>query len=100
MSEGQAAADTPLRFGPADGLPAAYSGHNAFWYWGPPPARATTAVVVGYASAQLGFCRSVRFAASLNNHEGVNDQEQGQPVWICQPNRSWAAIWPSQRYFG
>ena len=34
-------------FGPADGLPAAYSGHNGFWYWGPPPATATTAIVVG-----------------------------------------------------
>jgi hypothetical protein len=88
------------RFGPADGLPAAYSGHNAFWYWGPPPASATTAVVVGYDRAQLGFCRSVRLAAYLNNHEQVSDQEQGAPVWICQPGRSWVAIWPSQRYFG
>ena len=88
------------RFGPADGLPAAYSGHNGFWYWGPPPASATTAVVVGYARAQLGFCRTVRLAAHLNNHQDVSDQEQGAPVWICQPDRSWAAIWPSQRYFG
>jgi 4-amino-4-deoxy-L-arabinose transferase-like glycosyltransferase len=88
------------RFGPADGLPAAYSGHNAFWYWGPPPASAATAVVVGYARAQLGFCRSVRLAARLNNRQRVSDQEQGAPVWICQPNRSWAAIWPSQRHFG
>jgi 4-amino-4-deoxy-L-arabinose transferase-like glycosyltransferase len=88
------------RFGRADGLPAAYSGHNAFWYWGPPPASATTAVVVGYARAQLGFCRTVRLAAYLNNHQDVSDQEQGAPVWICQPDRSWAAIWPSQRYFG
>jgi len=88
------------RFGRADGLPAAYSGHNAFWYWGPPPASAATAVVVGYARAQLGFCRSVRLAAYLNNRERVRDQEQGAPVWICRPDRSWAAIWPSQRYFG
>ena len=88
------------RFGPADGLPAAYSGHNGFWYWGPPPASATTAVVVGYARTQLGFCRSVRLAGYLNNHERVTDQEQGAPVWICQPDRSWAAIWPSRRDFG
>jgi hypothetical protein len=88
------------RFGPADGLPTAYSGHNAFWYWGPPPASATTAIVVGYARAQLGFCRSARLAVHLNNHEQVDDQEQGQPVWVCQPDRSWAAIWPSQRHFG
>jgi 4-amino-4-deoxy-L-arabinose transferase-like glycosyltransferase len=89
------------RFGPGDGLPAVYSGHNAYWYWGPPPASATTAVVVGYARDQLGFCGSVRLAARLNNHEGVSDDEQGQPVWICQQlKQSWQAIWPSQRFFG
>jgi len=89
------------RFGPADGLPAAYSGHNAYWYWGPPPPWAATAVVVGYARNQLGFCGTVRLALRLNNHENVNDDEQGQPVWICQHLlTSWSAIWPSQRYFG
>ena len=52
-------------FGPADGLPAAYSGHMSFWYWGPPPAGATTAIVVGYQRSQLAFCGSVRLAAHL-----------------------------------
>ena len=89
------------RFGPADGLPPAYSGHNGFYYWGPPSAAATTAVVVGYSRGQLGFCGSVRLAATLNNHVGVNDQEQGAQVWICQDLRaSWRVIWPSQRDFG
>ncbi len=89
------------RFGPADGLPAAYSGDNSFWYWGPPRASATTAVVVGYGRSQLGFCGTVRLALALNNRENLNDDEQGAPVWICQQLReSWQAIWPSQRYFG
>lgn len=88
------------RFGPADGLPAAFSGHNGFWYWGPPRASAATALVIGYDRDQLGFCRSVRLAARLDNHLGVQDDEQGAAVWICQPSRSWAAIWPSQRNFG
>jgi 4-amino-4-deoxy-L-arabinose transferase-like glycosyltransferase len=88
------------RFGPADGLPAAYSGHNGFWYWGPPSESAATALVIGYHRDQLGFCRSVRLAARLDNHLRVQDDEQGAPVWICQPSRSWAAIWPSQRNFG
>jgi len=88
------------RFGPADGLPAAYSGHMGFWYWGPPPAAATTAVVIGYDRSELGFCRTVRLAGQLNNREDVQDDEQGGPVWICQPDRSWATIWPSQKDFG
>ena len=89
------------RFGPADGLPAAYSGHMGFYYWGPPPATATSAIVVGYSKGQLGFCGSVRLALKLNNHEGLSDDEQNQPVWICQQLRqSWRSIWPSRRDFG
>jgi Dolichyl-phosphate-mannose-protein mannosyltransferase len=89
------------RFGPADGLPDAYSGHDSFWNWGPPPASATTAVAVGFAASELGVCRSLRQAATLNNDLGVDDQEQGEPVWVCtQLRRSWAAIWPSLRYLG
>ena len=88
------------RFGPADGLPPAYSGHMSFWYWGPPPASATTAVVVGYGRSQLRFCGSLRLAVVLNNHVDVNDDEQGAPVWICgQLRESWRALWPSQRHF-
>jgi hypothetical protein len=32
---------------------------------------------------------------------GVNDDEQGAPVWICQRLTStWQAIWPGQKHFG
>jgi hypothetical protein len=89
------------RFGPADGLPSAYSGHMSYWYWGPPPERARAAIAVGFDKADLGFCGSVVLAATLNNHVGVADDEQGQPVWICsQLRESWPAIWPSLRNLG
>ena len=88
-------------YGPGDGLPPAFSGHNSYWYWGPPRASATTAVVVGYSRDQLGFCGSLRLALNLNNHVDVGDDEQGQPVWICtQLTQSWRALWPSQRNLG
>ena len=88
-------------YGPADGLPAAYSGHNSFWYWGPPPPSATSAIVVGYRRDQLGFCGGLRLALTLNNHQDVKDDEQGHPVWICtQLRQSWWALWPSQRNLG
>jgi Dolichyl-phosphate-mannose-protein mannosyltransferase len=88
------------RFGPADGLPAAYSGHMSFWYWGPPPARATTAILVGYQRSYVTFCRSAHVATHLNNHAGVNDHEQGAPVWLCpQLTATWSAIWPGQKHF-
>ena len=53
-------------FGPADGLPAVYGVHNAYWYWGPPPVSAATAVAVGFGSSQLSrICGSLRLAARL-----------------------------------
>jgi 4-amino-4-deoxy-L-arabinose transferase-like glycosyltransferase len=90
------------RYGAADRLPAVYSGHNAYWYWGPPPASATTAIAVGFDRDQLTpFCGRLRLAANLNNHLDVNDDEQGAPVWVCSDLRdSWAAIWPTVRHFG
>ena len=73
----------------------------SFWYWGPPPAWATTRIVVGYQRSQLTFCGSARLAAHLDNHVGIDNDEQGAPVWICQQlTRTWRAIWPAQKQFG
>lgn len=89
------------RYGPADGLPAAYSAHESFWYWGPPPVSAATVVAVGFDKAQLSFCGSAQPAAILDNHVGIADDEQGRHVWVCtQPRKSWSAIWPSLLYLG
>ncbi len=90
------------RYGSADHLPAVYSGHNAYWYWGPPAASAATAIAVGFDRNQLTpFCGTLRLAAYLNNHLDVNDDEQDAPVWVCSDLRnSWAAIWPTLRDFG
>jgi hypothetical protein len=88
-------------FGEAYGLPVAYSGQNAFWYWGPPPESATTAIAVGFdRSALQGICGSLDLAGRLNNHVGVNDDEQGAPVWICSSLRApWKTVWPGLRHF-
>jgi hypothetical protein len=48
--------------------------------------------VVSYPRSQLGFCGSVRLATRLNNHERVNDDEQGAPVWICGDPRAGEAL--------
>ncbi len=52
------------RYGPALALPPAYSGHMGFWYWGPPPASATSVLGVGLtldissaSSPACGFSR-------------------------------------------
>ncbi|HLM85264.1 MAG TPA: glycosyltransferase family 39 protein [Solirubrobacteraceae bacterium] len=89
-------------YGPADGLPAVYSGHMAYWYWGPPPASTNTAVAVGLERNTLAaFCGALHLAVHLDNHLDVNDDEQGEPVWVCSDLRApWTAIWPTLRDFG
>jgi len=90
------------RFGPALGLPPAHSGHDGFWYWGPPSAEATTVVAVAFARSDLtpAFA-SVGLATRLDDHLGVNNDDQGAPVWVCrQPRGSWRTLWPRFRYLG
>ncbi|WP_211238618.1 ArnT family glycosyltransferase [Actinomadura rifamycini] len=91
------------RYGPDLGLPRAYSGHNGYWYFGRPPDTATTAVVVGPESvagaARLRrFWTDVRPAGRIDNGVGLDNEEQGKPVWICRGLRgTWTDLWPEFR---
>jgi 4-amino-4-deoxy-L-arabinose transferase-like glycosyltransferase len=90
------------RYGPALGLPAAYSGHMGFWYWGPPPASATSVLGVGFDPGYLQrFFAHVRLVTRLNNHIGVNNDEQHAPVWLASGLReSWTLDWPQLKNLG
>jgi 4-amino-4-deoxy-L-arabinose transferase-like glycosyltransferase len=90
------------RFGASYRLPPVYSGHMSYWYWGPPPATATTAIAVGFERWQLTRrCAQLSLAATLNNHVGVNDDEQGAQVWVCTGLRQpWRVLWPGLKDFG
>jgi hypothetical protein len=79
------------------GLPNVYSGHLAFWRWGPPPDSLTgPVVVVGYPEADLrGECGSLDLATRIDNGLKLDNDEQGTPVWICrEPRRTWSQLWP------
>ena len=90
------------RFGPADGLPPAYSGHNSFWRWGPPSPATGTTIAVGLSRGELTpYFRTVTLAATLHNPYGVQDDEEGNPVWIATgQRRPWPAIWAAFRHYG
>jgi hypothetical protein len=90
------------RYGAAFGLPQAFSGHNSFWLWGPPPASDTTVVVIGVDTATLRQAfRSVRVAAVWDKGIGVPDQEQGARIYVATGLREpWPATWPLFRYYG
>jgi 4-amino-4-deoxy-L-arabinose transferase-like glycosyltransferase len=92
------------RYGPAYGLPPAYSGHNAYGDWGPPPSRADGGPVVA-VGLDTGFAgehfRGCRVAARIDNAAGIENDEQGSPVLVCAgPRRSWSREWPALRHLG
>jgi Dolichyl-phosphate-mannose-protein mannosyltransferase len=89
------------RYGPALGLPQAYSGHNNFWLWGPPPAADSAAIAVNVDPALLRreFGR-VRRVATFWNGLGVGDDEQGVQVYLATGLKwSWARAWPAFRRY-
>jgi hypothetical protein len=89
------------RYGPGLGLPAAYSGHNSFWFWGPPPAGDTTVVAVNIPARVLRRdFTSVRRVATFWNGLGISDQEQGAAIYVASGlKHPWAQIWRSYRHY-
>ncbi|WP_106401690.1 ArnT family glycosyltransferase [Actinocorallia populi] len=85
------------RYGPALGLPRAYSGHNGYHYFGRPPDTADPVIFVGAESAAglLRFWTDVTAAGRVDNGVGLDNEEQGQTIWICRGPRSpWPELWP------
>ena len=68
-----------------------YSGHNGWRNWGPPPDGAGPVVVVFYPDPAVDFTGCER-AATLHNDVGIDNEEEGQGVWVCDgPIGSWSA---------
>ena len=80
----------------------AHSGHNSYWTWGPPPEEATTLIVVGIPEERVRqwFAR-VELAARIDNGLGLDNDEQGAPVWLARDRLApWAELWPRLRRLG
>jgi Dolichyl-phosphate-mannose-protein mannosyltransferase len=89
------------RYGPALGLPHAYSGHNAYGDWGPPPNGSAPVVAVGLPLADLGRLRGCRVVARIDNGLGIDNDEQGTHVDVCRgPVRPWSQEWPALSHLG
>jgi Dolichyl-phosphate-mannose-protein mannosyltransferase len=87
---------------PANGvrLPPVYSGHNGFWYWGPPPDSATDAVVAGDLTPEL-LSRAYAHCeihSTVATARGVRNDLTGVPVrWCTGRLQSWQVLWPAMR---
>ncbi|QKG21537.1 glycosyltransferase family 39 protein [Actinomadura verrucosospora] len=94
------------RYGPKLGLPRAYSGHNGFWYFGRPPDTGGPAIVVGPDTVADGsrlhrYWTDVRPVGRIDDGVGLDNQEQGKPVWVCRGQRApWTRLWPEFKTLG
>jgi hypothetical protein len=84
------------RYGPDLGLTKVFSGHNGWWWWGPPDVPQSRPVVAVGLSRDLldRTCRSVQLVRRLDNGVELDNDEQGEPVWLCRGLRApWKAVW-------
>lgn len=79
-----------------------YSGHNAYWSWGPPPSSARAAVLVGFSRDEVEpWCGELVEVARIDNGFGLENDEQGAQVWTCRSlSQPWRELWPRLRRLG
>ncbi|HEX8054306.1 MAG TPA: glycosyltransferase family 39 protein [Thermoleophilaceae bacterium] len=87
------------RYGPDLRLPRAYSGHNAYHEWGPPPDRGGLVIVIGEVERE-GF-RGCTLAHRIETVADLDTEERGTEVWTCRGTaRPWSELWPELERFG
>ncbi len=99
LTENYGEAGALERYLPGVGI---YSGHNAYWDWGPPPESAYSAVIVGLPRERIdSWCSDLVEVARIDNGVGLENDEQGAPVWTCRSlSQSWNEVWPRLRRLG
>jgi hypothetical protein len=91
------------RYSGAYDLPNAYSGHNSYWWWGPPTPSTGVAIFVGYWTPDdlRPYFRRVTLAGHIRSPYGIDNDENGAPIWIGRDQvRPWPAIWPDFKQYG
>lgn len=84
-------------------LPPVASGHNAYWWWGPPAGEPQRVLTVGHwDDAQLaGWFSRCRPVGEVRNAAGVDNDEAGVPLRLCEgTSRPWVDLWPEVRRLG
>ncbi len=86
--------------GEGRGLPAAVSGHNTYWLWGPPD-RHGPIIGVGQVEEPLRrICPDVARVGTITNPYGVENEEAGLPLLLCvSPQAQLADIWDDVRHY-
>jgi hypothetical protein len=87
------------RSGPADGLPAVYSGHNGYWYWGPP---SPSASIAARSPRSAGRCATQRASTTTSMSTTTSRARRSEcaPIYaplgrglsVLRSTRPWAAV--------
>lgn len=85
-------------FGPQYGLPAALSGHNTYWIWGPGDWTGEVLIVIGGERPDQYFAQVE--AAGRIYHDYAMPYENNLTIWVClQPKATVAEIWLSVKNY-
>jgi len=89
-----------LRYAPD--ITRVYSGHNAFWDYGPPPTGAAPVLAIGYPTSDLrAWFTHLRAVGRIDNGLDLDNDEQGRLLWLCTGRTaSWPKLWPEMRNLG
>jgi hypothetical protein len=69
-------------FGPQYGLPRAYSRHQNYWYWGPPPVVYTNLIVVQWSLQDVkDNCTSYQ---AFDHYSQYGMAEENTPIYLCR----------------
>lgn len=85
-------------YGPALGLPAAISGHNSYYDWGPRNYTGECVILFGERSGELSqYFREVQRVGTVSNPHGM-PSERNVPIYLChKPVEPLAELWPHFR---
>jgi 4-amino-4-deoxy-L-arabinose transferase-like glycosyltransferase len=87
------------RFGPARGLPHAYSGHNSYADFRQPTDPAAVVVGVIFRPERLApFFDRCEVVAHIDNGKDVDNDDQGEPITLCHGlHTPWPTVWEQLR---
>mgnify|MGYP001595061925 CR=1 FL=1 len=88
------------RFGPALGLPPAYSAHNSYADFRQPTDEEATVVAVRYREHELDrWFERCDAVATVDNGYDIANEVQGTPILVCRGLRGpWSEVWEQLRH--
>ena len=82
------------------GLPPVYGTQNSYASWGPPPASATTWIVIGQREADLRLAFASVERAATHHCEWCTPWRNDMPIWIVRtPTRPLGELWTRITFF-